>query len=191
MKKPVSYVIFSVVCAVGAFAARADFYSDYGIDDPVAFSAMMQQSNAAIMQQAAVMQMQAQAAAMQMAAWQAAAAQAQAAAASCPTIGGYSGPACTPTTGSFGFSSSSSYDADAAAQSWRQHELDLIRESGDRSCAAVTGLTYDQYKTAESMNLHQINGSADSPGANDTYFSDSHDNLYRVDMDGNAYEQVW
>ena len=65
-----------------------------------------------------------------------------------------------------------------------------MREKADRQIAAIQGVTYDQYRTAKSMELYQETGSAENPRGDETLYSDRYDNLYRVDMNGRAYQQL-
>lgn len=175
--------IVALLCACASMRIAAqDFYADYGIADPAVFSAMQRQSNALIMQQAQAMQRQQDV-------WNAA----------CAANANRPVDAATRYN-AFRMAQdmqmqtlqmqSDSIDAEMSAEAWRQRGNAVMREKADRQIAAIQGVTYDQYRTAKSMELYQETGSAENPRGDETLYSDRYGNLYRVDMNGRAYQQL-
>lgn len=166
----------------GAAVAQGFDYAGYGIADPVAFQMAAQQSNALIMQQARQMQ---QAAAAYQTAMQEMARRM---------------PQPTPQQQFAAYNAmqdaqllslqmqNSSLDAEMSANAYRRRELELIREQGEQRCAWASGVTLAQYRKANEMGIHQLNGSGNDPQADDTYYGNQHGDLYRIDQRGNAYE---
>ena len=140
--------IVALLCACASMRIAAqDFYADYGIADPAAFSAMQRQSNARIMQQSQAMQRQQEV-------WNAA----------CAANANRPVDAATR------------YNAFRMAQDMQMQTLQMQSDSIDAEMSAEE--------------LYQETGSAENPRGDETLYSDRYDNLYRVDMNGRAYQQL-